>query len=287
MNQAQALLQLDGNTQIVPMLGDPIGQIKSPSDLTPVLQQRGLNAMVVPWHVPADGLSSALAALASVQNVPGVVLTLPHKLAARERCTEISDRARIIGAVNVLRKHRNGGWSGDHTDGVGYLNGLRKRGFNVEGCRALVIGAGGAGSAIAWELLTQGAGGVAIYDLHRERMQALVARLTAVFPGQVSSGDRTTYGFDLLANASSAGMAGDDTLPVELERISPQQFLADAITEPPITAFLDHGRKLGCGIMTGADMFDGQAEALADSLFPASAILTNNTFGDIDHVAHR
>lgn len=272
MTEHQPSFQLNGNSQVIPMLGDPIGQVKAPSGLTPVLQRRGLNALVVPWHVKAEGLSLALTALASVGNVPGAVLTLPHKLAARQLCTEISPRAGLIGAVNVLRKLENGRWYGDHTDGVGYLNGLRKRGFQVMNSRALVIGAGGAGSAIAWELLAQGAQEVAVYDVDRERTRALIDRLSDVFPDKVILGDRSAGGYDLLANASSAGMTPDDPHPVELECISPWQFLAEAITQPPLTAFLEQGRKLGCGIMTGNDMFEGQVEALADLLFPESNV---------------
>jgi shikimate dehydrogenase len=271
MTPDTAPFQLNGTTRIVPMLGDPIGQVKAPSGLTPILQRRGLNSLVVPWHVGSEGLKSTLAALLSVRNVPGVVLTLPHKLDAYPLCAQTSDRARIIGAVNVLRRNRGGGWFGDHTDGIGYLNGLRLRGFNITHCRALVIGAGGSGSAIAWELLEQGAQQVALYDVDQTRAETLVERLNRVFSGKVKLSDDQTEGYDLLANASPAGMNPDDPYPVSLAGISPHQFLADAITEPPVTPFLEHGLRLGCNTMTGADMFNGQAEALANILFPETA----------------
>lgn len=264
--------QLDGRTQIVPMLGDPIGQVKAPAGLTPLLQGRGLNALVIPWHVKATALKSALTTLRYVQNVSGVVLTLPHKLEAYSLCAEISPRCGIIGAVNVLRKTETGDWYGDHTDGIGYLNGLRLRGFKPLHCKALVIGAGGAGSAIAWELLEQGADKVALYDVDARKTEALIKRLDGAFPGQVMLGSRNTSGYDLLANASPAGMQINDPFPVDVADIEPRQFLADAITEPSVTPFLEHGMKLGCGIMTGADMFNGQAEALADILYPETAL---------------
>lgn len=268
--------QLNGRTQIVPMLGDPIGQVKAPAGLTPVLQGRGLNALVIPWHVQANALQSTLETLRLVHNVPGVVLTLPHKLEAYSLCADISPRCRIIGAVNVLRKTETGDWYGDHTDGIGYLNGLCLRGFNPLNCKALVIGAGGAGSAIAWELLEQGADKVALYDVDARKTEALIERLEAAFPGKVMLGSRITRGYDLLANASPAGMQIDDPFPVEIADIEPWQFLADAITEPSITPFLKHGMNLGCGTMTGADMFNGQAEALADILYPATILQQNN-----------
>ncbi|WP_051208296.1 shikimate dehydrogenase family protein [Saccharospirillum impatiens] len=271
MTPAPASFQLNGNTRIVPMLGDPIGQVKAPSGLTPALQHRGLNALVVPWHVRASDLESTLAALLTVQNVPGVVLTLPHKLDAYPLCDQTSARAHIIGAVNVLRKNKAGGWYGDHTDGIGYLNGLRSRGFNVTDCRALVIGAGGSGSAIAWELLEQGAQQVAIYDVDPARAKALVGRLNSLFSGKVKLSDNQPEGYDLLANASPAGMKPNDPYPVRLEGILPHQLLADAITEPAVTPFLEYGTRLGCRTMNGADMFNGQVEALADILFPETA----------------
>ncbi|MEX1216509.1 shikimate dehydrogenase [Saccharospirillum sp.] len=268
MTQDANSVQLNGNTLIVPMLGDPIGQVKAPSGLTPVLQHRGLNALVVPWHVKANDLESTLTALLSAQNVPGVVLTLPHKLDAYPLCDQTSARAHIIGAVNVLRKNTSGGWYGDHTDGIGYLNGLRLRGFNVADSRALVIGAGGSGSAIAWELLEQGAQQVGIYDVDTARAETLVGRLGSLFSGKVKLSDNQPEGYDLLANASPAGMKPSDPYPVFLEGISPGQFVADAITEPAATLFLEYGIRLGCRTMNGADMFNGQVDALADILFP-------------------
>lgn len=269
--------QLDGRTQVVPMLGDPIGQVKAPAGLTPVLQDRGLNALVVPWHVKANDLTSTLAALQLVHNVPGVVLTLPHKLDAFSLCDEISPRCRIIGAVNVLRKAKDNTWYGDHTDGIGYLNGLRLRGFKPRQSKALVIGAGGAGSAIAWELLEQGAETVALYDVDTHKTDTLIKRLNSAFPGKVVLGSRNPSGYDLLANASPVGMQIDDPFPVDVANIDSQQFLADAITEPPVAPFLQHGVNIGCRTMTGADMFNGQAAALADILYPETALQQSHT----------
>src|SRR5262249_58589448 len=77
------------------------------------------------------------------------VITSPHKFAALRHCDEASDRARFLGAANVLRRIAADRWHGDMTDGAAMVAALRRAGCEPGGRRALVIGAGGAGSAVA------------------------------------------------------------------------------------------------------------------------------------------
>lgn len=113
---------LSGDTRLFAVVGDPVGQVRSPLALTRRLAARGENAIVAPLHVTPRDLAGALAGLALVANLGGLLVTVPHKAAAFALCAAVSGRARFVGSVNVMRKG-GGGWYGDNADGWGYAEG--------------------------------------------------------------------------------------------------------------------------------------------------------------------
>lgn len=256
---------LSGDTRLFAVIGDPIGQVRSPGALTRRLAARGENAVVVPLHVRPRDLDVALAGLAAIGNLGGILVTVPHKAAALAHCAGLSARARFVGAVNAMRRSEDG-WYGDNADGWGYAEGLATHGFVIEGRSALLVGCGGAGSAVALELLERGAAELALHDVDARRRDDLARRLAARFPGRVRIGGRDPSGFDLVANVTPMGMRCDDPLPVDVDRLRQEQFVACAITRPEASATVVEARRRGCRTMTGADMFDGQAGFLADFL---------------------
>lgn len=258
--------QMNGETVVFPILGDPIAQVLAPRALSDIFEQRGVNAVVVPWHVATADFADAMAQLKRVRNVPGIVITIPHKTAALDACDRVSERAAFVGSVNVMRKTQDGGLIGDNVDGLGYLEGLRAAGFDAIGKTALLIGAGGAGSAVALELLVRGLSRLAIHDIDTERRDRLIARLNERFPLAAKVGSRSPAGYDLIANVTPVGMRDTDPYPVDAERLMPGQFVADAITKPEVTPLIAFARRLGCNTMTGVGMFNGEAQTLADLL---------------------
>ncbi len=261
-------IALSGDTRLFPVIGDPIGQVRSPVALTRLLAARGENALVAPLHVAPRDLRAVLAGLEPIGNVGGVLVTVPHKTSAFDCCARVSDRARFVGSVNVMRKEY-GGWYGDNADGWGYAEGLVAEGFDVAGRSALVVGCGGAGSAVALELLERGASSLALHDVDARRRDDLARRLEMRFPGMVRVGSPDPGGFDLVANVTPMGMKARDPLPVEVDKLRPEQFVACAITRPEASATIVEARRRGCRTMTGMGMFDGQAEFLADFLLSA------------------
>jgi shikimate dehydrogenase len=258
-------LGLSGDTRVYPIIGDPIGQVKSPAALTAIFSTRGENAIVVPFHVVANDATAVVLTLLRVRNIGGVLVTLPHKVAALGECATATERARFIGATNVMRRS-GAGWHGDNTDGCGYADGLAKAGFDIAGKSALLVGCGGAGSAIAFELLRRGAARLALHDVDAQRRDRLIARLAERFPGKVMTGSRDPRSFDLVANATPMGMKASDPMPVEAGLLEPRQFVACAITRPRVSPIVAAARQRGCPTMTGDGMFDAQAERLVDFL---------------------
>jgi hypothetical protein len=139
---------LSGATRVYFIVGDPIAQVRSPSGVTAALRAAGRDALVVPAHVASADLPAFFAGVTPMRNVDGVIITVPHKFSAAEYCSTLSKEAGFLGAVNTLRRTADGLWHGGMFDGTGFVAALVDAGCELRGKRALLIGAGGAGSAI-------------------------------------------------------------------------------------------------------------------------------------------
>ncbi|WP_149537411.1 shikimate dehydrogenase family protein [Siccirubricoccus phaeus] len=256
---------LDGATRLYVVIGDPITQVKSPAGLTRGFAARGRNAVLVPLHVTAAEVEPCLAGLALARNLDGIVVTVPHKFTARRLCATVTERAEFLGSVNIMRR-TPGGWHGDMTDGLGFLGAIQAGGFQPQGKRALQVGAGGAGTAIALALLEAGLAELALHDADAARRDALLARLHARFGERVRAGSADPTGYDLAVNATPAGMRAEDPLPLDAARLAPTAFVGDVITVPEVTPLLAAARARGCRISTGVAMFDAARELIVDFL---------------------
>lgn len=254
-----------GSTRLFPVVGDPITQVRSPDTITRILAGRAVDAAVIPMHVPTADVAGLLGALFRVRNIGGVLVTVPHKSAALMLCSHATERAAFAQAVNVMRR-TNSGWQGDNTDGLGCLDGIRRQGFSVAGKQALLVGCGGAGSAIALEILVRGAALLAIHDIDPLRRDEFLAKLSARFPGKVVVGGPDPSGYDLVVNATPMGMSPPDPLPIDVSKLQAWQFVACVITKPAVSPLIAEARRRGCGTMTGIGMFDAQAETLVEFL---------------------
>lgn len=259
-------LSLNGATRVHYIVGDPIAQVKSPGDVTRAFAARGLDAMVMPAHVAPAALARWLEGVSLAQNVDGVIVTVPHKFACFALCASASDRARFLGAVNTMRRNPDGTWHGDMFDGLGYVAALRDRDYDPAGRKALLVGAGGAGSAIAHALVMAGVASLAIHDGDGPRRDALVARLAGLGTCPVVAGTDDPAGFDLVINASPAGMKEGDPYPVDIARLYPGTFVGCVITAPAISPLIAAARAKGCGTATGADMFARVRDLMVDFL---------------------
>jgi shikimate dehydrogenase len=266
---ADAMCEMNGETRLHFCVGNPIAQVKSPEGLSAAFARRGVNAVCIPAQVKSEDLAGFFAAAKLIVNVDGCIVTVPHKLAALRHCDEISPRARLLGAVNVMRRCPDGQWEGDMTDGIALLAALRGHGFMPEGKRALLIGAGGAGCAVALALLEASVASLVISDIDDARRDRLVAQLKS--RGEICSGAAEPSGFDLVVNATPVGMANSDPMPLEAARIDQGAVVADLITKPAVTPLIAYARSRGARTVTGEDMFVPQKDILADFLLGTPA----------------
>ncbi len=256
---------VNGATRLYIIVGDPIAQAKAPTGMTQAFAAMGRNAVLVPVHIAPANLTDFLEAASRVQNLDGIIATIPHKFACYEFCSSATERAHFLGAVNNMRRDKDGGWFGEMLDGPSYVDAIRAKGCEPKGLRALLVGAGGAGSAIAYALVDAGVRELAIHDTDAKRRDALTARL-AKLKTPVIAGSDDPSGFDLIANASPAGMKPGDPYPVEPKRLKPSMFVGCAITSPPASPIVEAARKIGCKTSVGADMYAAAQQLMLDFL---------------------
>jgi shikimate dehydrogenase len=254
---------VDGATRILAIVGDPIAQVRSPPMWSALFRYNNLNAICVPFHVRPADLSTFADGLRAAANVLGLLVTIPHKLAAARHADALTPRAEKVGSANLLRPLANGGWEGEMLDGHGFVLALRADGQRIEGRRALVVGAGGVGSAIAFALAEAGAAHVAISDIDASRAATLARRIEdrASTPSSVVAA--RAEGLDLIVNASPLGMRADDPLPLDLSGLSVEAIVGDVVIGTELTPVLKAARARGCHVQPGAAMTDHQVAAQA------------------------
>ncbi|MBV1704043.1 MAG: shikimate dehydrogenase [Hyphomicrobiales bacterium] len=245
----------DGATRLFPIVGDPIAHVRSPAGMSRAFAAAGRNALCVPAHVAAADFEAAMAGFAAQANVDGLLITMPHKFAGFAHCATASARSRFLRAVNLMRREPDGTWHGDMLDGLGFVAAAGARGGEPRGERALLVGAGGAGSAIALALIEAGVSSLAIHDVDAGRRDALVGALAARGGPPVTAGSADPSGFGFVANATSAGMAPGDPLPLDVSRLALGAFVACVETSSDASPLVLAARARGHRASTGADMF--------------------------------
>lgn len=260
---------LNGATRVHFIVGDPIAQVKSPAGVTQAYQERGHNAYVMPAHVAPSQLAAWLAGVSLAQNVDGIIVTVPHKFACFDLCATTSERAAFLHTVNTMRRNPDGNWHGDMFDGLGFVSAMQDNGCQPEGKKALLVGAGGAGSAIAHALVMAGVSTLAIHDEDQQRRTTLVNRLAGLNKCRVEHGSANPSGFDIVVNATPVGMKEADPYPLDVDNITASMFVGCVITAPAITPLIAAARAKGCGTMTGAHMFGRVRDLMVDFLLGA------------------
>jgi shikimate dehydrogenase len=246
---------IDGNTQLIAHLGWPTHSFKAPLIYNPYFESIGLNAIVVPMGCRPAAFAQVLHGVFALENVRGALITMPHKVSVVELLDEVTPTVKVAGSCNAVKRLEDGRLVGDMFDGEGFVRGLARKGLALRGTRALVVGSGGVGSAIAASLAAAGAGELTLFDLHAAAAEGLAQRLRAQYPTlAVRTGSRDPAGHELVVNATPLGMEAGDPLPVEVERIDPRSFVAEVVMKTEMTPFLAAARARGCRVQVGTDM---------------------------------
>ncbi|MEN9538561.1 MAG: hypothetical protein RLZZ126_796 [Pseudomonadota bacterium] len=256
---------INGQTRLYGIVGDPIAQVRSPEMITWEMQRRGLNSILVPLHVPEASFDAAMPHILGLANLHGLIFTIPFKTRAAALAAELGPQAQAVGAINALRRGADGRWQGEVFDGLGCVEGFRQRGLSFNGRSVMLIGLGGAGSAIAAAVAAEQPRALRIHDLDVARCQRMQAVVQRISPGTVVSvGPPRVEGIDILMNATPVGMLDDVRLPLDVAELPRQLIVFDAIVKPEQTPLLRLAERCGCTTVRGREMMRGQIAKLVD-----------------------
>jgi len=248
-------VQIDGRTEVIAHLGYPTHAFKAPMIYNPFFEAEGINAVVVPFACRAEAFEPTLRALFQMENVRGALITMPHKVSVVGLLDEVTPTVRVAGACNAVRRADDGRLVGDQFDGAGFVRGIRRKGVQLPATRALVVGSGGVGCAIAASLAQAGVAELALFDVHEASAQALAERLRQEYPQlPVRTGSADPLGFNLVVNATPLGMNPDDPLPFDVERLQPGTMVGEVVMRSQTTALLAAAQARGCPVQVGTDM---------------------------------
>jgi shikimate dehydrogenase len=250
-----------GKTRLYAVVGDPVAQVKAPAVLNQLFLDEAIDAVMVPVQVPPDNFSTAIEGLKAIANLDGILITIPHKFAVCRHLDHKSGMVEISGAANALRRHPNGGWEGENFDGLGFAAGLKRSGGDPRGRTIMVVGAGGAGAAIAAALAQAGAARLLLTDVAREKADLLAARLESRWPGVARVTDRPQPGeAEIAVNATPLGLREDDPLPFDVTQLSPNAMVAEVIMQPHETPMIKAAAARGLRVHHGIHMLTEQIE---------------------------
>lgn len=225
---------------VVGVVGWPVAHSRSPA-----MHGAAFSALGLAWRYVRLPVAPRLFA-ETVRALPesgfrGVNVTIPHKIAALELADEADSAARASGAANTLTFADDGSIRAANTDAPGFLDSL---GESPRGMRAMVLGAGGSGRAVAWALRDAGAAEVSVWNRSAARARALAEELGVRHVARPEAAD-------LVVNATSLGLHGEDVVAE----------LGLAALEPPSVAvdlvYNEQSALLAWGARAGATTVDG------------------------------
>jgi shikimate dehydrogenase len=245
---------------LVGVFGSPVAENPTVVVFEAAFQKLGLPWKYLTIEVKGEDLADAVRGLGAM-NMRGINLTIPHKVAVLKHLDEVAPDAKLMGAVNTVRRV-GGKLIGENTDGKGFMRSLtRDAGVDPKGKRVILLGAGGAARAIGVELALAGAERIVIVNRTERRGKELAALIGKKTPAKASfaAWDRSFDpggDVDIIVNATSIGLYPDtDSKPdIVYAGIRKGMVVCDVIPNPPQTPFLREARMRGAKTLDGLGM---------------------------------
>ncbi len=188
------------------VLGHPVSHSKSPSIHQAFARQVNINIRYDKIEAPLQEFAASARAFIA-EGAKGFNITVPFKFDAYQFADVVSDRARLAQAVNTIKVLPDGKLFGDNTDGPGLVTDLTQNlGWQLQGKRILVLGAGGAVRGVLGNLLAAGPLSLDLWNRNPAKAADLVAHLGGSV--RLTDSDSLAFGYDLVINGTSAGLTG-------------------------------------------------------------------------------
>ena len=251
------------------IIGFPIGHSMSPVFQQAALDECGIDARYVAYQVAPEEVEEFINDLRQ-PGAKGINVTVPHKLAVMPFLDEIDDWATEAGAVNTI-VNRDGRLTGHNTDGYGFLRALREgAGFEPQGRRTLILGAGGAARGVVLALAREGVGELTIANRTPERAENLaqLAHNRGIPANAISLAEadlaEAAASAELIVNCTTIGMThgpGEDETPLTGDAIPATALVNDLVYNPLETRLLREAAQAGAKTLGGIEMLVYQGAA--------------------------
>ena len=260
---------VSGRTRLYGIVGHPIAQVRSPEFLTHEFVARSIDAILLPIHLVPERFEELLPAILEIENLDGLIVTVPYKARAARFMQTLGPQAQITGTVSVMSK-RNGRWHGEMFDGLGCVAALRRRGVTIAGSRIALLG--GAGSAIGVALGFEKPRSLWIADPDVTRASASVIKIGHAFPDldvAITPAPLNLDQIDILINASPIGMLDGNASPLPVEQLPSHLAVMDIVMKPDETRLLRMAIASGCKVVYGRELLGTQLMDVVDFLTEA------------------
>ena len=259
-------MHLSGTTTLLGLIGTPVEHSKSPAMYNHCFQKFGLDWAYLAFNIPQEKAGDAVQAIRTL-GMRGANVTMPCKNAVIPYLDKLTPAAEAIQAVNTI-VNENGTLVGHNTDGCGYTQNLRRSGVEVKGKKIVLLGGGGAASAIAIQAALEGAAEIAVFNLKDAfwpRVEkGLQATAQAAPDCAITLNDlqdrealhQAILRCDILSNATRVGMAPyeDQSNITDLSWFRPDLIVTDVVYAPPQTRMLREAQAAGCLTCDGLGM---------------------------------
>lgn len=246
--------------ELVGVFGDPVDDNPTGVMEEAAFEACGLDYRYLTLKVTEDDFDDAIKALKAF-NMKGINLTMPHKIRVIPKLDELSQAAKIIGAVNTVAVREDGTLFGENTDGKGFVQALMNKGITPKGKNVMILGAGGAARAISVECALAGARKMSIVNRTKKKADTLAQVINSETQTPAESIEWTPSfdipdDVDILINATCVGFAPNvnEKPDINYDTIHEDMIVCDVVFNPCEPLFLKEAAKHGARTVNGLGM---------------------------------
>lgn len=256
--------RINGHTRLYALIGSPVGHSGSPAMYNYSFEKLGIDAAYLAFDVPVEKTEDAVNALRTL-HAGGFNVTMPCKTAVAQLVDRLSPAAELVGACNTVVFEEDGTMTGHMTDGTGFVRNLREHGVEIKDKKIVLLGTGGAATAIAVQAALDGVAEIAIFNRKDgfyangektvEKIRKAVSSIRKVSIEDLDDTEllgKVIGESDILINATRAGMSPmEDVIPVPAEFLRPELAVADVVYNPKETLLIKKAKEAGCPAAVG------------------------------------
>jgi shikimate dehydrogenase len=257
------------STKLFGLMGKPLGQSAAPYMHNSVYQKLGIDALYIPIEMDMADLGPAIENMTKLR-FAGTGVTMPFKTQAHKFLDGLADSALFTEVVNTVEITADGKKIGHNTDGTGFVLSLENQlGLSIPEHRYLLLGAGGAGTAIACALAMKGAKTIRSLCIAQDYFcaETLFGKVEPHFPGICEIAEMTDGSirsslrdFDVVIHATKVGMYPNcDEILFDPDFLAPSNIVCDVVYVPVKTKLLIEAVQRGCRVLSGLWMNVNQA----------------------------